>query len=107
MLFDAIISKTEEEGDFLLDVDNAVSKLVKKHLSLYKVRRKIAIKVLEDFNVHAVFPNLQQQKVRTGSGSSTRTFPCVAGIDIHNSYISSNILWTNKLELDIFSYLWS
>ena len=30
VLFDAIISKTEEEGDFLLDVDNAVSKFVKK-----------------------------------------------------------------------------
>jgi len=56
VLFDAIISKTENEGEFLLDVDSAVAKVVKKHLSLYKVRRKIAINVLEDYNVHAVFP---------------------------------------------------
>lgn len=59
VLFDAIISKTENEGEFLLDVDSAVAKVVKKHLSLYKVRRKIAINVLEDHNVHAVFPEVE------------------------------------------------
>jgi len=59
VLFDAIISKTENEGEFLLDVDSAVAKTVKKHLSLYKVRRKIAINVLEDHNVHAVFPEVE------------------------------------------------
>ena len=73
MLFDAIISKTEEEGDFLLDVDNAVSKLVKKHLSLYKVRRKIAIKVLEDFNVHAVFPGEGGEGEHNGHKLVTRS----------------------------------
>jgi len=59
VLFDAIISKTENEGEFLLDVDSAVAKVVKKHLSLYKVRRKIAINMLEDHNVHAVFPDVE------------------------------------------------
>lgn len=73
VLFDAIISKTEEGGDFLLDVDNAVSKLVKKHLSLYKVRRKIAIKVLEDFNVHAVFPGEGGEGEHNGHKLVTRS----------------------------------
>ena len=71
MLFDAIISKTENEGEFLLDVDSAVAKVVKKHLSLYKVRRKIAINVLEDHNVHAVF--LEGEEEHTGHRLVTRS----------------------------------
>eukprot|EP00092_Neocalanus_flemingeri_P002812 GFUD01003009.1.p1 GENE.GFUD01003009.1~~GFUD01003009.1.p1 ORF type:complete len:356 (-),score=86.70 GFUD01003009.1:158-1225(-) len=55
ILFDAIISKGVEPDQFLLDVDSKVSNLAKKHLSLYKVRRKILIKVEESWSVHAVF----------------------------------------------------
>jgi len=80
VLFDAIISKTENEGEFLLDVDSAVSKLVKKHLSLYKVRRKISIKVMEDLNVHAVFQEVgdedshPEHRLPTRSGEPGSTF---------------------------------
>jgi len=38
-----------------LDVDARLANLVKKHLSLYKVRRKISITVSEEETVHAVF----------------------------------------------------
>jgi len=55
ILFDAIISKGVEPDQFLLDVDSKASKLAKKHLSLYKVRRKILIKIEENLAVHAVF----------------------------------------------------
>jgi len=55
ILFDAIISKGVEPDQFLLDVDSKVSNLAKKHLSLYKVRRKILIKIEENLSVHAVF----------------------------------------------------
>ena len=74
VLFDAIISKTENEGEFLLDVDSTVAKTVKKHLSLYKVRRKIAINMLEDHNVHAVFPEVEgEDEEHTGHKLVTRS----------------------------------
>jgi len=60
ILFDAIISKGVEPHQFLLDVDTKVSNLAKKHLSMYKVRRKILIKIEEDLAVNVVFrPNFQ------------------------------------------------
>eukprot|EP00090_Calanus_glacialis_P015292 TRINITY_DN24154_c0_g1_i1.p1 TRINITY_DN24154_c0_g1~~TRINITY_DN24154_c0_g1_i1.p1 ORF type:complete len:367 (-),score=95.19 TRINITY_DN24154_c0_g1_i1:99-1130(-) len=55
ILFDAIISKGVQPDQFLLDVDTKVSNLAKKHLSLYKVRRKILIKIEANLAVHAVF----------------------------------------------------
>jgi len=55
ILFDAIISKGVQPDQFLLDVDSKISNLAKKHLSLYKVRRKILIKIEPDLAVHAIF----------------------------------------------------
>ena len=57
-----------------------MSKLVKKHLSLYKVRRKISIKVMEDLNVHAVFQEVgdedshPEHRLPTRSGEPGSTF---------------------------------
>jgi len=54
ILFDAIISKGSQPDQFLLDIDLKMSNLAKKHLSLYKVRRKIGIDI-SDLSVHVVF----------------------------------------------------
>jgi len=55
ILFDAIISKGNQPDQYLLDIDSKISNLARKHLSLYKVRRKIAIEISKDLSVHAVF----------------------------------------------------
>ena len=55
ILFDAIISKGNHPDQYLLDIDSKISNVAKKHLSLYKVRRKIAIELSKDLTVHAVF----------------------------------------------------
>lgn len=54
ILYDAIISKGLLENQFLLDVDSRASNLARKHLSMYKVRRKINIG-MEDLSVYALF----------------------------------------------------
>lgn len=55
ILFDAIIAKTQNQDEFLVDVDSRVSGMARKHLSLYKVRRKLSISVSECDTVYAVF----------------------------------------------------
>ena len=61
VLFDALIYRGDGGGGgdhsevFLLDIDQKCSTLAKKHLSMYKVRRKVAIDIDNQFSVFAAF----------------------------------------------------
>ena len=57
VLFDALIYR--DGGDhseaFLLDVDQKCSNLAKKHLSMYKIRRKVDIDIDSQYSVFGAF----------------------------------------------------
>jgi len=72
ILFDAIISKGSQSDQYLLDLDSKMCNLAKKHLSLYKVRRKIRIDVSKDLSVHAVFKG-DQETVSTSEHLTTQS----------------------------------
>ena len=55
ILFDAIVSPSPDQPGFLLEVDSSLASLARKHMTLYKVRRKLTISVSEEETVHAVF----------------------------------------------------
>ena len=55
VLFDALIYRGDDSEVFLLDIDQKCSTLAKKHLSMYKVRRKVAIDIDNQFSVFAAF----------------------------------------------------
>ncbi|XP_023320087.1 putative transferase CAF17 homolog, mitochondrial [Eurytemora carolleeae] len=71
VLFDSIISPGFEPNQFFLEVDQAMSKNVIKHLSMYRVRRKIAIEPVSELKVYSVFH--EDLKVRTESNLQTRS----------------------------------
>ena len=58
VLFDALIYR-DGGGDhseaFLLDIDQKCSNLAKKHLSMYKIRRKVAIDIDSQYSVFGAF----------------------------------------------------
>jgi len=55
ILFDSIISRGHKDDEWLLDVDSRAVSLVTRHLSMYKIRRKITIKVADDLSVYSVY----------------------------------------------------
>ncbi|XP_063608006.1 putative transferase CAF17 homolog, mitochondrial [Penaeus indicus] len=63
VVFDTIIYKRHEES-YLVECDREKLDHLVRHLKMYKVRRKIDIKPLEDFNVWAVFePELDMDSI--------------------------------------------
>lgn len=54
VLFDALIYHGEENV-FLLDIDQKCSNLAKKHLSMYKIRRNVAIDLETQYSVYGAF----------------------------------------------------
>ena len=54
IMFDTFIIK-KADGDYLIDCDNEAKEKLAKHLKMYKVRRKIAIKVIENETVGVLF----------------------------------------------------
>jgi len=75
ILFDALIYQGQEQTDFLLDVDKNVAALAKKHMSVYKIRKKVRIDPMENLAVFATFkddtpvnpPSLSTQSPVLGS----------------------------------------
>ena len=61
VLFDALIYRAGGGGGgdhsevFLLDIDQKCSNLAKKHLSMYKIRRKVAIDIDSQYSVFGAF----------------------------------------------------
>jgi len=55
VLFDAIIHRGGADREFLLDLDREVAALARQHLSLYRLRRKVAITLADSLSVHCVF----------------------------------------------------
>jgi len=55
VLFDTIITPGFQPNELLLEVDAQLSKAVVKHLSMYRVRRKIKIEPVPDLEVFSVF----------------------------------------------------
>jgi len=55
VIFDSIISLGQDTNEFLVDVDANMSKVAVKHLSMYKVRRKILIENVDNLAVHSIF----------------------------------------------------
>ena len=62
VLFDALVYSGDSSGGggvhsevFLLDIDQKCSALAKKHLSMYKLRRKVAIDIDSQCSVFAAF----------------------------------------------------
>ena len=58
VLFDALIyhgGGGDHSEVFLLDIDQKCSNLAKKHLSMYKIRRKVAIDIDSQYSVFGVF----------------------------------------------------
>ena len=58
VLFDALIyhgGGGEQSEVFLLDIDQKCSNLAKKHLSMYKIRRKVAIDIDSQYSVFGAF----------------------------------------------------
>lgn len=55
ILYDTIIYNTPNANTFFVECDSEALTSLKKHLTVYKVRRKINIDNLEDFNVWAIF----------------------------------------------------
>merc|ERR1719347_1561054 len=74
VLFDALIYHGEENV-FLLDIDQKCSNLAKKHLSMYKIRRNVAIDLETNYSVYGAFnpdsevkcPELSTQSSQPGS----------------------------------------
>lgn len=63
VVFDTIIYKRHEES-YVVECDCEKVDHLLRHLKIYKVRRKIDIKLLEDFNVWAVFePELDMNDI--------------------------------------------
>jgi len=75
ILFDALIYKGREPTDFLLDIDKNVAALAKKHMSMYKIRKKVKLELMENLSVFATFkedtpvnpPSLTTQSPEIGS----------------------------------------
>ena len=56
VLFDALIYQGGDHSEvFLLDIDQKCSNLAKKHLSMYKIRRKVAIDIDSQYSVFGAF----------------------------------------------------
>lgn len=55
ILYDTIIFRTHENNLFLIECDSSCSKQLMKHLNLYKVRRKIDIKLESELSVWAIY----------------------------------------------------
>ena len=74
VLFDALIypgggGGGDHSEDFLLDIDQKCSNLAKKHLSMYKIRRKVAIDIESQYSVFGAFnPDLSEESSETPPG---------------------------------------
>lgn len=55
VLFDSILSRGWSPGEYLLQVDSQLASMAVKHLSLYRVRRKIVIEPASELQVSAIF----------------------------------------------------
>ena len=62
IIFDTFIIK-KADGDYLIDCDNEAKEKLAKHLKMYKVRRKISIKVIENETVGVLFDDDQKQAI--------------------------------------------
>ena len=73
ILFDAIISAAGEER-FLVEVDQGLAAMARKHLMLYRIRKKVTIKLAEE-EVHVVFREEQdgEEEVGRSLGLMTRS----------------------------------
>ena len=59
IIFDTFIIK-KADGDYLIDCDNEAKEKLAKHLKMYKVRRKISIKVIENETVGVLYDDQKQ-----------------------------------------------
>lgn len=58
VLYDAIIYRTSQDDTYLVECDKSVSNELRRHLRLYRVRRKVEVDVINsDFNVWVIFNN--------------------------------------------------
>lgn len=48
IIFDTLLSRGFSEDQFLLEVDNSIAATVRKHLMMYKVRRKVKVEMMKD-----------------------------------------------------------
>jgi len=63
IIFDSLLSRGFTEDQFLLEVDSSIAATVRKHLMMYKVRRKVKVDQMKDaFSVFVTFKdNLEDQ----------------------------------------------
>ncbi|XP_076268160.1 iron-sulfur cluster assembly factor IBA57, mitochondrial [Rhynchophorus ferrugineus] len=69
ILFDTLIYKTNVPDSFWLECDSQVSNSLQKHLKMYKVRRRVDISPLTEYNVHVLF-NTEWIKLKPRSANA-------------------------------------
>ncbi|XP_017771389.1 PREDICTED: putative transferase CAF17 homolog, mitochondrial isoform X2 [Nicrophorus vespilloides] len=62
VMYDTLVYKGVEPNCYLLECDSEIVQSLQKHLKLYRVRRKIDIKLLDDSCIYALFDADQSSK---------------------------------------------
>ncbi|XP_050306026.1 putative transferase CAF17 homolog, mitochondrial [Anthonomus grandis grandis] len=66
VLYDTIIYKTEEKDSYMLECDSGASSALARHLSMFKVKRKVDISTMDSYKVFVLYNGdiVGQKKVK-------------------------------------------
>lgn len=71
VLYDAIIYGSADKGELFVETDSCVAQDLRKHMMIYRIRRKIAIDLVDDeYSVWAAFPGEQAKTLEISDSTA-------------------------------------
>lgn len=89
IIFDSLLSRGFTEDQFLLEVDSSIAATVRKHLMMYKVRRKVKVDQMKDaFSVFVTSKTIWKTKTLIFLPRHLYLAPRTAAITQNKLYLS-------------------